>query len=181
MNFRRLVLAVIPFLLLGGCNLIQSKEEQCLLSTRLEFKDPDSLAVVQNMGSRGQTTVAGDEFFWLRYKAKNSYGAFMSSNLACAKKDGKWARDTIREAAARNAVYVSFLGRATADLNNRTVELRRLRAERDACKNSKGCLALIQEADLTPQQDANLLSTQGDEYAKQVVNESLSDLNKPAL
>ena len=139
-------------------------------------KGRDNVTQTKNLDA-----VAGDEFFWLRYKAKNSYGAFMSSNLACAKKDGKWARDTIREAAARNAVYVSFLGRATADLNNRTVELRRLRAERDACKNSKGCLALIQEADLTPQQDANLLSTQGDEYAKQVVNESLSDLNKPAL
>ena len=172
MNFRRFVVAVLPFSLLGGCNFIQSKEEQCLHSARLEFKDPDSLAVVQNMGSRGQTNVAGDEFFWLRYKAKNSYGAFMSSNMACAKKDGKWTRDTYREGRAIDVLEISYMNENTARMNKQTAAMRACTT--DSCKD-----ALIKndpEAHLSPDQRVDTRMKQGAERARESVFESLQPL-----
>lgn len=92
----RILICLFVCVGVAGCG-IRSTEEQCLQSDRLIFNDPDSLAVVQNMGSRGQQTSPGEEFFWLRYKAKNGYGAFVSANMACKKNVDKWERDKFRE------------------------------------------------------------------------------------
>lgn len=83
---------VLAIVALPGCNLIQSKEEACLQSFRLELKDPDSAKVVQNLGQRGGVAPTDVEFFWLRYKATNSFGAYISTDVACEKEDGKWIR-----------------------------------------------------------------------------------------
>lgn len=58
-----------------------SPEQVCLDSLRLELKDPDSAAVVANLGNRGLELKDGA--FFLRYKAKNSYGAYISSTTYC--------------------------------------------------------------------------------------------------
>ena len=90
---RRLILIPIA-LALASCNVLKSKEEECLQSSRLEFKDPESLQVIQNLG---RLSVIGEPteptgFFWLRYKAKNSYGAYESADMACKEVNGRWVR-----------------------------------------------------------------------------------------
>lgn len=57
-------------------------EEACLDSLRLSLKDPDSAKVVSNLKSRGLDLPDGA--FFLRYKATNSYGAYVSSNTICS-------------------------------------------------------------------------------------------------
>jgi len=96
---------------LVGCNLFKSQEQLCLESTRLEFNDPDSIAVVQNLGDRGggQTPDGPSKGFWLRYKAKNSYGAFVSKNMACKNLGDLWVRDSGREAGALMDANIKYL------------------------------------------------------------------------
>ena len=110
------VLLLIFIFSLTGCELFQSKELQCLKSTRLEFKDPDSLTVVQNLGHRGQVDNVGQKFFWLRYKAKNSYGAFTSSNMACTYENGAWVRDTAREVSSLRPMQIIYMGEVAEKL-----------------------------------------------------------------
>ena len=109
--------------------MIQSKEESCLQSSRLEFKDPDSLAVVQNLGARGRTDKTDENVFWLRYKAKNSYGAFVSGNMACVLDAGKWRRDTVTELFTRlhieNKLYGEHLDVQITAIKSRSAETSR--------------------------------------------------------
>jgi hypothetical protein len=75
----------------------KSLETTCMDSFKLSLKDPDSIHMVANLGDRGVTDdkVNG---FWLRYKAKNSYGAFDSKNVYCIiKSDGTAAQDDAYE------------------------------------------------------------------------------------
>lgn len=123
---------------LAGCDGIRSKEEQCLQSARLEFKDPDSLAVVENMGLRGQVAGKDDQFFWLRYKAKNSYGAYISGNMACSAQSGKWARDRSREELAISKIYARRLAEATQRLNDRTDAIQACKTKDCWSKLTKG-------------------------------------------
>lgn len=76
-----------------------SKEEECLESTKMSFKDPESVRVLKNLGNRGQTDM-NNESFWLRYSATNSYGGRISANIACTKAAGGWVRDEIWEKAS---------------------------------------------------------------------------------
>ena len=66
-------------------------EQQCLNSERLNFKDPDILFVA-NLGSRGLSEKEGQ--YWVRYKAKNSYGAYLQGNMLCEKDSttGEWKK-----------------------------------------------------------------------------------------
>lgn len=77
----------------GGCEKFShAKEWECLESERLQFKDPDSVKFMANLGTRGQ----GDDpahFFWVRYAAKNGFGADRAANMKCTNLiGGKWAR-----------------------------------------------------------------------------------------
>lgn len=83
-------------------------EQQCLDSERLNFKDPD-VVFVANLGGRG-LGVKSDQY-WVRYKAKNSYGAYIQGNMFCKKSSETklWERDpedeTHRVAQVRFTLY----------------------------------------------------------------------------
>lgn len=95
---------------LAGCGA--SKEEQCLQSKRIKFNDPDSLQVVENLGARGQGNLSeSPDFFWLRYKATNAYGAYVSGNMACARKGDKWVRDEQRELDAAKDILLERMAK----------------------------------------------------------------------
>src|SRR3989338_7518010 len=73
--FRIQLMGLITLLSLSACDILQKQhvaELDCIKSQRLYFNDPDSVAFVANLGSRGGA-LAG-ESFWVRYKAKNGYG-----------------------------------------------------------------------------------------------------------
>jgi len=76
-----LIVALVAVLTLPGC--APSHEEACLDSIRMTLKDPDSAVVVANLGGRG--LVDEKEGYFLRYKAKNGYGAYVSGNMYCSK------------------------------------------------------------------------------------------------
>lgn len=81
----------------------KAPEEACLQSDALNFKDPTSLKVIANLGDRKQGWTADEQSkkFWIRYIAKNSYGANISSNMACSNVgDIGWVRDRGLEKAA---------------------------------------------------------------------------------
>lgn len=163
---------------LMGCGLTQSKEEDCLQSSRLTFKDPDSGAVVKNLGNRGQTAKPGEVFFWLRYKAKNSYGAFVSANMACHKEDGQWKRDTFREALAKEFVEERLYGEY---LDKAIILTKARNAESESCK-TVDCYRTIRNKpeyseilDMTGLQQTRERVNAG-ERALQLVAESLDNL-----
>lgn len=162
MNLKTATVA-IALLALTGCNMFQSKEEQCLQSTRLEFKDPGSLQVVQNLGSRGQPASTGEEFFWLRYKGKNSYGAYLSKNMACEKREGKWVRDRTRELLA--------VMKATVD------EMRAGNDAMEACK-TRECFESLQPAygHLSPEELARRAQEEAEKKAEALVFDSPDNL-----
>ncbi len=93
------ILLVCAVCALSACDQIRSTlhmmpnqdEQQCLNSERLNFKDPDVLFVA-NLGSRGLPEKQGQ--YWVRYKAKNSYGAFLQGNMLCEKNSatGEWEK-----------------------------------------------------------------------------------------
>lgn len=117
-----------------GCSLFESKEEQCLQSDRLAFKDPDSLKVVEILGNRGQRNLENDDSFWLRYSATNSYGARESANMVCTKKEGKWIRDTSIERDAERTAYTVLL---TAALRTRADTLNQMTEALSACTDDR--------------------------------------------
>jgi hypothetical protein len=164
---------------LAGCGLVQSKEEDCLQSSRLTFKDPESGAVVKNLGNRGQTNESGQVFFWLRYKAKNSYGAFVSANMACHIVDGQWKRDTFREVFAKEFIerrlYVKYLDNAIASTTARSAELENCKTLecRQAVRNKPEYAEI-----LVPTDDSRLATwrVNAGERALQLVEESLDNL-----
>ncbi len=53
-------------------------------SDRLNFKDPD-VVFVANLGTRGLSL--NENQFWVRYKAKNSYGAYLQGNMLCGRNE----------------------------------------------------------------------------------------------
>jgi len=83
-------MALVCFSLIG-CKGV-SDEQECLNSERLKFKDPE-VVFVANLGSRGLTPVENQ--YWVRYKAKNSFGAYLQGNMICTKRPGsqQWVRD----------------------------------------------------------------------------------------
>lgn len=107
-NFRLIYVLFFTTFGLVSCDLIKSPEQQCLESTKLDFKDPDSLKFISNLGSRG--LAPDDKYFWIRYSATNSYGARIAANMACEKNsNGKWERSQSHEASARLRIYADSL------------------------------------------------------------------------
>lgn len=96
-------IAILATLFLSGCDEVRTKlhmmpnqdEQECLNSEKLNFKDPEVLFVA-NLGSRGLEGKVDQ--YWVRYKAKNSYGAYIQGNMLCIKRDEKWIRDKVSEA-----------------------------------------------------------------------------------
>lgn len=111
-------IAALPLLLcaLSACDDIKSKlhlmpnqdAQQCIDGERLKFKDPDVLFVA-NLGDRGLE--AKPDQYWVRYKAKNSYGAYLQGNMLCSKDKAseKWKRDTFGELTAVTDISIGLL------------------------------------------------------------------------
>jgi len=115
--------------------------------------------------------VAGEEFFWLRYKAKNSYGAFMSSNMACAKKDGKWVRDTSREVRAMSAIQLRHVKESTNELKRSTAALQACKT--DSCKSA---VPVNPDSHVPLEQIFEVVMKRGAISAEEVVLESLQTI-----
>ena len=61
--------------------LTGSPDIACLDYERRRLKDPDSAKLISAISEHGTTTI--------RYRATNSYGAFISAEAQCATEDGK--------------------------------------------------------------------------------------------
>ena len=121
-----------------GPNAFRTPEEACLNSDALGFKDPTSLKVVANLGDRKfRNKPQPVEAFWIRYAAKNSYGAYTSANMACRKTDSGWVRDKSLEEEAIRAVYLQKL-----QLANQQLALRNQRLK--SCNKDLACTSQVQ-------------------------------------
>lgn len=135
---RTLILSSIVASLLTGCNLGQSPENQCLNSSRLQFKDPDSGKVIANLGDRSHAQTKLDGGFWLRYSATNSYGGRVSSNMLCEKGSDGWARSLASESIALTMAGVVLTTRRFEASNVKlAAELEEMKAcKTQACRRS---------------------------------------------
>lgn len=101
---------------LAGCDKVLEKlhmlpnqdEQECLNSEALNFKDPEVLFVA-NLGDRG--VKLKPEQYWVRYKAKNSYGSYVQGNMLCEhdKTAGKWVRSKSDEFLQMLDVQISVM------------------------------------------------------------------------
>ena len=143
MKVRTLVLTITMALTLIGCKLGQSPEDQCLHSSRLQFKDPDSGKVIANLGDRAHAQTKRDGGFWLRYSATNSYGGRVSSNMLCEKGPNGWARSLASESIALTMAGLDLTERRLeASIAQRTAA----RAEMNACK-TQACRRALPPSD----------------------------------
>lgn len=107
---------VIALVLVVGAGLVaanytrltQRAAYQCLDSQRLHFDDPESLTFIANLGDRGNPD---KDLFWVRYKAKNKFGAYVSENMACTRggSQNEWRRSAVHELIAVEAEYHKLL------------------------------------------------------------------------
>lgn len=134
MNLPVVLLTLSLAFALSGCNLLQSKEEQCLQSSRMQFKDPDSGKVIQNLGDRGHEQTKVNKGFWIRYSATNSYGARVSSNMACEEARGAWVR---AEDLENNAVTHAGLKLSLDAVNALNAKIQGNIDARKACKTAQ--------------------------------------------
>lgn len=78
-----------------------SNAEQCLESQELYFNDPDSISLSAILGSRDEDNKVTSDGFWIRFKGKNAYGAFVQKNMYCSSNGSNgWARDKVVEGIA---------------------------------------------------------------------------------
>lgn len=140
--------------LITGCDDIKAKlhllpnqdEQECLNSERLKFKDPEVLFVA-NLGSRGLE--AKPNQYWVRYKAKNSYGAYVQGNMAC-KRDattGKWVKDINESAMTEMMVLGELLHRKANEMEsyNKLLASGKIRGENAKDTDADVVLQKIQE------------------------------------
>lgn len=95
-------LGVVTVVATTSCDtskLTNRKEWECLESERFNFKDPDSVKFVANLGTRGEG-YDPERNFWVRYMAKNGFGAYEQRNMKCWVFVGGWKRDAAGEALA---------------------------------------------------------------------------------
>lgn len=105
------LLFAICLLCLAACDqsrLTHYKEWQCLDSEKLNFVDPTSVRFVANLGSRG-IDVAGGRGMWVRYIAKNAFGANGQGNILCIETSKGWRRHQLGERLAVLHVSVTLL------------------------------------------------------------------------
>jgi len=92
------MVTVTMLVTMTGCNSIDGPEVKCIKSERLNWKDPDSVEFITNLGKRGRPDIGGPNHFWVRYKGKNGYGGFGQENILCVKlSDGSAAREPTLE------------------------------------------------------------------------------------
>ena len=113
-------------LFLNDCSA-SSKEEQCLLSARLN-DSPDSAEVVANLGDRSVPNESHDASFWIRYSYTDHNGARVTSNMACKLDGGRWARDERKEFSEVMRLTNSYLD---AELASARAGLEKVRACHD--------------------------------------------------
>lgn len=114
MKIKDIVALAVIIYLLSGCDEVRTRlhmmpnqdEQECLNSERLNFKDPD-VVFVANLGDRGWKLEPNT--YWVRYKAKNSYGAYLQGNMLCKQSDKKWVRDTTTEYLIALSISTSLL------------------------------------------------------------------------
>ena len=172
MNYFRIICVSLVGLALAGCNMLQSKEEQCLQSARLDMKDPDSLKVVQNLGDRGQESMRSVGGFWLRYSANNSYGARISSNMACMRQEGNWVRSDSLEQVAILRLQMEH----DSEQMKTALKLAKLTNKLRACKAKTDCEAAFAEAAIVDRNTTQETRKDGDKSAKTVVFEETGPL-----
>ena len=122
---------VMLALALAGCDKVREKlhmlpnqdEQQCLNSEALNFKDPGVLFVA-NLGDRG--VKLKPEQYWVRYKARNSYGSYVQGNMLCEhdKTAGKWVRSKTDEFLQLLDLQVNVMERANKRLAAGDEEMR---------------------------------------------------------
>jgi hypothetical protein len=162
--------SLVLSLFLAGC--FTSSERQCLDSVVLEFKDPDSAKVIKNLGKRGMSNV---NFFWLRYAAKNSYGAFVSQNMACHKVGEKWIRATEVESDLRQRIFLAKLDWATKIMTESSDAYR-------ACiaANGRSCGGLLTKkpwpTSVTSENITTYIESEAKTEADQLLFDSLDDV-----
>jgi hypothetical protein len=118
---KTVLLVAFSSLTLSGCDGIREKlhllpnqdEQECLNSEKLNFKDPEVLFVA-NLGDRGWKL--NPNSYWVRYKAKNSYGAYLQGNMLCKKVNEKWVRDTSEELLITLAITADLVEEENAKL-----------------------------------------------------------------
>jgi hypothetical protein len=153
---RRAGLSAALVAALGGCNEVKTAlhlmanqdEQECLNSERFNFKDPDVLFVA-NLGDRGLRLPDGR--YWVRYKAKNSYGAYLQGNMICHKnpETKKWERDRRSEVLPSMKIYNFLLDE-------------RIKRNLNCAKTGVGCEAsVIREKDLESDHDNILFVSAG--------------------
>lgn len=175
MSYIRIVSAALLALALVACNLLQSKEEQCLQSGRLSMKDPDSGKVVENLGGRGDAFTQSAGGFWLRYSATNSYGGRVAGNMACENSKGKWVRseNLERMALAAARVQIGLLG-----LKALNAKSQKLIDDLKTCK-PRECAALrakIDTSDATGDRAIQEVHREADKLANTAVYEDTGPL-----
>ncbi|WP_341919112.1 hypothetical protein [Hydrocarboniphaga effusa] len=107
MSLRPALIAALCFGL-AACDttkITHHREWACLNAEKLNFKDPTSVKFVANLGKRG-TDVSG---FWVRYLAKNSYGAYRQANILCYEGVYGWERDAVGEFTVVSRVSVTLM------------------------------------------------------------------------
>ena len=129
----RVLFGLVVAASLAACNLLQSKEEQCLQSARLQMKDPDSAKVVQSLGDRGHGITRSSSGFWIRYSATNSYGARVSKNMACVKTESSWVRS---EAIENDAILLASYKFNKASLDALNLKVQSEIDAQKACKTA---------------------------------------------
>lgn len=161
-----------------GCTQLQSKEEQCLQSAKLTFKDPDSGKVIQNLGDRGMKSGKGEKMFWLRYSATNSYGARVSSNMACKKSGEAWVRDELFETLSSQVASLK-LQKQLIDSSNE--KLRANIAAIKACKTQackRDLNAQGDSFDITSGTRLTMLAAEADKSVQRIIFDETGSLEK---
>lgn len=95
-----------------GCNvhLVDREAWACLDSERLNFRNPDSVELVQVLGKSQDGTI------WIRYKGQNGFGGYSQENMACHEVGGKVVRNHAAEEIAVQRVIGESLDQTIASL-----------------------------------------------------------------
>lgn len=133
----KIVVALTVLTVLVGCHDAKAKlhmvpnqdEQACLDSEKLNFKDPDVLFVA-NLGDRGWKL--SPNTYWVRYKAKNSYGAYLQGNMLCKKTGENWVRDFSNEVLIKMAITADLM-----DVENNLLQAGKEMSPRYRSKTSK--------------------------------------------
>jgi len=171
MTHKTFIIALLAAALLGcDASIFESKEAQCLRSDSASFKDPTSAKVISNLGNRKfEASTPPESSFWVRYIAKNSFGANVSSNMACKKVASGWVRDGELEQRAFKAVL-------QREINALFVQVEAFSKAVSECKN-KGCADEVKRNFPSMMMTQERLRKETEEKAKSIVLEDAQDID----